>query len=114
MYNNSAIVVLADHGYAYDEVIGRQNPILYVKGIDEHHELQVSDKRVSSLDFNEAFIKLLDGNSSMELFQDIEENRERNFIWYAYTQENKMVEYVQKGNAWNLETIEKTGKEYNR
>ena len=113
-YDNTAIVITSDHGYADANLIGRQNPILYIKGIDEHHDLKSSNKKISSLDYSDTIIELLNRKKTDELFLDLKENRERTFIWYKFLKENKMVEYVQKGNAWNEDTIKKTGIEYNR
>lgn len=114
VYDNSAIVILADHGYDYENIIGRQNPILYIKGIDEEHDMRESDKKVSYLDLANTFIDLMNGKKTDELFEDIDDDRERNFIWYEYTKENNMVEYVQTGNAWDKETAKTTGKKYKR
>lgn len=114
VYDNSAIVILADHGYDYENIIGRQNPILYIKGIDEEHDMRESDKKVSYLDLANTFIDLMNGKKTDELFEDIDDDRERKFIWYEYTKENNMVEYVQTGNAWDKETAKTTGKKYKR
>ena len=35
-------------------------------------------------------------------------------ILYRYKTENHMYEYIQRGKAWDIESIEKTGKEYIR
>ena len=52
-YDNSIIIILADHGNNGYDPIGRQNPILYIKGFDElHSEMIISDKKVSYEDLN--------------------------------------------------------------
>ena len=96
------------------ESIGRQNPILFVKGIDEHHDMKNSDIKVSYTDLNALYLDLLDDKKSTEVFSDIPEDRERRIMVYEYLKENKMEEYIQKGNAWDNETMVKTGKKYNR
>ena len=49
VYDNSVIIIMADHGFNPIEIEKgdcRQNPILYIKGIDEHHEMYISDKPI--------------------------------------------------------------------
>lgn len=115
VYDNSIIIVLADHGYKIgNDAYGRQNPILYIKGFDEHHEMYESDLPISYFDLMDAYSDLLDGKESSELFSDVEYNRKRRFLWYEWTLEDHMVEYVQTGKAWDMDTLVKTGKEFNR
>lgn len=115
VYDNSVIVILSDHGYNGDDKIeGRQNPILYIKGINEHHKMITSDKPISFADLTNAYLDLLDGKKSTELFSGISNKRTRRYLQYSYTRENHMVEYEQTGKAWDLETLKKTGREFNR
>ena len=114
VYDNSVIIIMADHGYDFANVIGRQNPILFIKGIEEEHEMYESDKPISFEDFNEAYLNLLDGKASVDLFNNIDMNRERRFLYYQYTKEENMTEYVQTGKAWDESTIKETGKKFNR
>lgn len=115
VYDNSVIIIMSDHGYSLGNgSFGRQNPILFIKGINEHHKMIKSDLPISYTDLYDAYIELLNDNKSTELFKNIDKDRERKFIWYEYTKEDHMVEYVQKGKAWDLDTLVKTGKEFNR
>ena len=114
VYDNSAIIIMADHGYSYTGVDGRQNPILYIKGINEHHKMYTSDKQISHQDLAQAFTELIDGKTSKELFKDITNNRTRKYNWYEYTKENHMIEQQLEGKAWELEKMIPTGKEFNR
>ena len=117
VYDNAAIMVMSDHGYVIGNkngAYGRTNPILFIKGVDEHHDMLRSTKPVSYTDLDNAYVDLLDGKKSYELFDGIEYPRERIIMWYKYTKENHMVEYVQTGKAWDEKTLKKTGKEYNR
>ena len=114
VYNNSVIIIMADHGYNYDDVDGRQNPILFIKGIDEHHDMFRSKKQISYTDLMDAYMELLDDKKSSHIFSNISTKRKRKYIWYEYTKENHMVEYEQSGKAWDEDTLVKTGKEYNR
>ena len=115
IYDNSVIIIMADHGYYIGNGSdGRQNPILFIKGVDEHHDMIRSDIPVSYTDLNDAYIDLLNDKKSTELFSDIPKNRERRLLWYRYLKENHMVEYVQTGKAWNEKTLKKTGKVFDR
>lgn len=115
VYDNSVIVIMADHGYAKKKIIGRQNPILYIKGVNEHHDLMpVSDKRVSHIDLADAFVELLNDVKTEQLFPNIPIDRKRKLIWYRFTKENKMTEYQTNGHAWENHKLKKTGRKYNR
>ena len=112
VYDNSVIIVMADHGYWADG--GRQNPILYIKGIDEHHEMKTSDIPLSYEDLCDAYIKLLNGDKTDNLFKDIPNGRVRRFIENWFEDEDNMIEYEQKGKAWDMSTVVATGREFNR
>lgn len=114
VYDNSVIIVMADHGFADGDIIGRQNPILFIKGIDEHHDMIKSEIPVSFFDLNDAYQELLNDAKSTDLFSNISEPRERRFLYYAYTKEDHMEEMIQKGKAWDEDTLVSTGKEFNR
>ena len=115
VYNNSNIIIMADHGYSFIGAEGRQNPILYIKGKNEEHKkMTISDKAISYTDLNNAYTDLLNGKKSNELFTDIADKRERRYLFYIYNEEDHMVEYTQTGKAWDLNTLVKTGKEFNR
>lgn len=111
VFDNSVIVIMADHGYGG---ANRFNPIVLIKGIDDKGELKESDIPISFDDLQEGFKQLLDGKKSDELFGDIEKKRERKFISYEYTQEDHMVEYKTKGKAYEVDKFEKTGEVFDR
>ena len=73
IYDNSVIVVLADHGY-YDY---RQNSVFLVKGEKEVHPLAVSDKKVSFENLQETYKNLLQGMDAESAV--VEYNGERIF-----------------------------------
>lgn len=117
VYDNSVIIIMSDHGFNFEDidlVEGRQNPILYIKGIDEHHEMYTSDKPISYFDLMDAYNDLLEDKKSNELFTNIEYPRTRRYLWYIWTKEDHMVEYEQTGKAWETEKMVKTGREFNR
>lgn len=112
VYDNSVIVVMADHGYDLEGGdIGRQNPILFIKGINEHHSAMItSSKPISFVDLKNGFAGLIDNNKSTELFKDVTDNRTRRFLWYHWESSRHMVEYETKGKAWETDKMYKTGK----
>lgn len=113
-YDNSTIVVMADHGFWYDGT-DRQNPILYIKGVGETHDKMVtSDKQISYADIAEALTELLDDKNSEEIFAEVPtEGRVRRYLYNGFNEEEHMAEYEQTGKAWDISTFKPTGKEYN-
>lgn len=121
VYDNSVVIIMSDHGYIDTDVdnneyeYGRQNPLLMVKGRFEDHELQISQAPISYDDLQSAYIKLLDGKTSDQIFDWKEgDERERRFLFYWYLDEDHMTEYIQTGDASDLTTMIPTGKEFNQ
>lgn len=115
VYDNSVIIVMSDHGY--DEINGsqgRQNPLLLVKGINEKHEMKTSNKPISYDDLQLAYKHLLDSKVNDEIFDlHDDELRKRRYLFYNYGKEGHIVEYLQTGNAKDLDTLIPTGREFN-
>ncbi len=115
VYDNSVIVIMADHGYQpaknkpENYILSRFNPILLIKGAGEKHDLEYSDKPVSYLDLPGAYNDLLDGKQSSELFTDAEFPRTRTVIWYEIYKEEHMVEYQTDGKATEWDKFHETG-----
>lgn len=109
VYDNSVIVIMADHGYG--AINERQNPILYIKGINEKHSYRVSDKKISYVDLIPAFNQLIDGDSTDQIFNNLD-NEERRFLFYLFSDPSLITEQVSKGNAWDSSTIYDTGVTY--
>ena len=113
VYDNSAILIMADHGYGQDReipIIGRGNPLLAVKGVDEHHDLAVSQAPISYEDLQTAYQRLLEGRDSQSVFDAKEgDQRRRRILLYAYEQDFHMEEYVQTGHAFDITTLIPTG-----
>lgn len=117
LYDNTILIVMADHGYSN----GRQNPLLMVKGLDEHHSFEVSDKAVSYYDLQNAYIELLDKHlTGEEIFKNSVDN-ERNRIYCSVpfnthlnfdTYGGLMREYVCNGYAWDQSNLKGTGNQY--
>ncbi len=114
VFDNTAILFLADHGYVEDDIpFGRQNPFLLVKGIGEKHPFAVSDAPVTHEDLQTAYRRLLDGAQSKEAFDAREgDERQRRFLFFEYEKEEKMWEYYQTGHASDEETMLPTGEVY--
>ena len=122
VYDNSVIIVMADHGFnseLSDEgrtFEARQNPILFVKGVGEHHPYTTSDIPLSFSDLPASFINLMEGQSGEEAFAWTEgQQRERRYLYYDLNDgvgEKHMVEYIQTGHASDLSTLIRTGTEY--
>ncbi len=117
LYDNTILIVMADHGYSN----GRQNPLLLVKGLNEHHSFAVSDKAVSYYDLQDAYIELLDKHVvGEEIFGDSDDskrgrlycsvpfNTHLNFDTYG----GLMREYVCNGYAWDQSNLKDTGNQY--
>lgn len=119
VYDNSVIIVMSDHGYnsyEYNSPIGRQHPVLFVKGIGETHDsMQISYAPIAHEDFQEACLRLLSGAESSDIFDYKEgDSRERRYLFYYYGSDNKMEEFFQTGCSGNMETLISTGKFFNK
>ena len=116
VYDNSVIIVMADHGLDGSDTgiyTGRQNPILFVKGVNESHDMVISQAPISYDDLQEAFARLLDGKDSSEIFDYKEgDYRERTYLYYNMDRAEYMYEYVTVDHASKDESLIATGKEY--
>ena len=119
VYDNSAIIVMADHGSRIldeeEEELYKFNPIFMVKGIGETHPYQINQAPLSYEDLAECYERLMDHKSSLECFDWKEgDHRVRRLIWSAWLQENHMIEYELDGHASEYEKMVPTGREFNR
>ena len=115
IYDNANIIIMSDHGYSFIGPEGRQNPILYIKTKnDKHNKTVESSKKISYDDLQGAYEDILNGANTKTLFSDISNDRDRRYLFYIYNQEDHMIEYNQKGHAWDNDTMIPTGKEFNR
>lgn len=115
IYDDSVIIVMADHGYKVGDYDGkwRQNPILLVKGAGEKHDLEISDAPVSFVDLQEAYRRLMEGVTGTDIFDYKEvDSRERRFLLYEYNVESPMYEYIQSGKVGDRDTLLPTGQVY--
>lgn len=115
VYDNSAIIVMADHGYGWGDYFNQQNPIFFVKGVGEKHEFRISDAPVSYTDLQQAYERLMDGIGSEQIFDwKSGDQRERRYIFYQHSEEDHMIEYMQPGRADDAEAMYETGNVYDR
>ena len=114
VYDSTAIVILSDHGYADDDAAeGRQHPFLLIKGKNEKHPYAVNSAPLSHEDLQEAFLKLMDGSKSSELFPWEEgSERDRRYLFCRYGAEDTLEEFYQTGSADCLESMKSTGRVY--
>ena len=116
VYDNSAIILMADHGYGYDrdiELLGRLNPLLAVKGIDEHHSFRISKSPICYEDLQICYQRLINGSESEASFDAKEGDvRRRRVLIHAYEQDDHMEEYVQTAGAFHFDALVPTGKVY--
>lgn len=115
VYDNSVIIIIADHGYNFSEVFGRQDPILMIKGRGEKHKMQVSNAPISFDDLQEAYLRLIDGKQGTEVFDWKEgDRRERRYLWMeTHLRTEHMIEYLQPGKAGDTDAMFKSGREFN-
>ena len=118
VYENSSIIIMSDHGYVDDDktdrILGRENPLLLIKGFNETHDsMTISNQPISYDDLQDAYQRLLDGKYAQEIF-DVKENekRRRRFLAYDFTNSNHLYEYYQEGYASDESTLIPTGVEY--
>ena len=113
-YDNSAIIIMADHGFATDKNGNqRMNPIFFVKGVDEKHKgMQTSNKPVHFIDLEELYSDLISGKKDKELFSNISKTRTRRFLSYKINNKDYMEEYTTGGMVRDVEKYKKTGVVY--
>lgn len=117
VYDNSAIVILADHGYdKYEKTrLNRLNPVLYVKGINEKHDkIQTNAAPIAHEDLSASLAKLTDGTASNNIFKyKPGDKRTRRLMYYLWTKEDHVIEYTTDGPANDSSLMKATGKEFN-
>ncbi len=111
IYNNSAIVIMADHGFYGIN----QNPLFLVKGMQESHEMQCSDKSLSLyMDFGITLNNLSNGEEALDAVVDrIGEDR----IFYRFDSASlqsqndikQIIEFKTNGKAFDYDRMKETG-----
>ena len=114
VYDNSVIIVMADHGFYHDdEPSNRQHPILFIKGKNESHEYKVSEAPISFDDLQDAYSRLIDGATGEDVFDYKEgDERKRRYLYFEYIHDDILEEFYQEGYAGDMETLKATGRKY--
>lgn len=115
VYDNTILIITSDHGYNEEDgdvYYGRQHPMLFIKGLNEHHEeMNYSDAPISQIDFPDMYQKLLDGVSSDKVFRYADEDkRSRRFLLCTY--DDILIETFTTGHARDTDALETSGIEY--
>lgn len=78
IYDNSIIMVMADHGSDdYPGIKFKQSPLLLIKGMEEHHPFVVTDIPVSYSDLQVGYCNLINQTNTDNIFEIRDKNRER-------------------------------------
>lgn len=123
VYDNTAILILSDHGYTEDlddsvpggHNIRRRHSILLAKGFAEEHDYTVNDAPLSFGDLQDIYQRMLDGSSGSELIDwQSGDSRERRFLSYQQetVQKDGIIEMVQSGRSDDVNSIQPTGSVY--
>ena len=116
VYDNSAIIILADHGFWWDidddALLKRQNPILYIKGFNEHHSREISNEKISFDYLQDMYKNLLDGSDAGSVMSGIDNSNPRRFMLYRVFGYNHMEEFFQYGHSKDLNTLKASGNIY--
>lgn len=116
VYDNSVVVILADHGICLEEPTSsekKQNPMLMIKGRGEAHEFRKNDAPVSHADLQQAFVSLCSGSSSGECFIWHEgDQRERIFYQSDVVAEDPITELKTNSHASDYSALKATGRIY--
>lgn len=120
-YDNSRIIIMADHGYnpdladgrEYEDVNSRGNALFMVKSIGEDHEFQVNDSSISYENLQDMYQNLLNGADGNTCFDGLlDNNGRRRLLSYVYTDDSIITEYYQTGYATDMDTMVPTGNVY--
>lgn len=101
VYDNSSIIITADHGYYQKGII--TNPLLLVKPKTSHGKLDFSEACISQKDFHPTILSLAGLNDDLKYgygYTDVEENVDRERFYYQY------VDVKNQNNTWNRRLIE--------
>jgi len=120
VYDDSTIIIMADHGYYWAGVL--TNPVLLVKPKDEVGTLQVSDAPVSHHDFQPSILSyagLNENGEYGEAYLDIKNNEDRERLFYQYYLQDdsvgwkyRLIEYAIDPDGNERKNFHLTGVEY--
>ena len=114
VYDNTVIVILADHGYVPSDPesdIGKQHPFMIIKGKDEHHPFAENNAPISHEDLQQAYLRLMEGASADEAFPWKEGDiRERLYMYSDVVIRSDIYEYSTSSDAADTEALIPTGR----
>lgn len=120
VYDNSSIIIMADHGYYWDGTL--TNPVLLVKPKNASGTLQTSDAPVSHHDFHASILALAglnDDGKYGESYADLEESTDRERFFYQYYLQDesrngkyRLIEYMIDPEGNERKNFHLTGTEY--
>ncbi len=117
VYDNTAIVILADHGYDDQKhSSGRQNPLFLIKGRNESHPMTVSEEPITYDYLPEIYQNLLDGRTGIDaLPEDRDPSAPRRYMHFDYGNETHIVEMeLVNAKAAESSALKGTGRVFDR
>lgn len=91
-YDNSAVIIMADHGYSKDGVL--TNPVFLVKPQNTSGSLQISNAPVSHKDYPATLMTLAREEAAALKYResvfDVDEGEKREQLFYQYYYENEV------------------------
>ena len=119
VYDDTALIFMSDHGFNPEinpetkrvRAVGRQHPILLIKGLNEKNsKLDTSDAPIAYEDLQGAYLKLLEGYDSDDVFDWQEgDQRDREYYFYDNTIRSDMEIQIFHGHVLDTDQIERTG-----
>lgn len=83
---------------------------MLIKGINEKHDLIQSDIPITQMDLMAAYLELLDGKQSEELFSDVPDTRIRTVLFHQ--NDLNLIEYETNGKSTEYDKFKPTGRVY--
>ncbi|MDO4179048.1 MAG: YidC/Oxa1 family membrane protein insertase [Phascolarctobacterium sp.] len=113
VYDNSVIIIMADHGYLNI----RHNPMFMIKNPKEAHEFKVSDVPITYNDTGKLLASACQGKNIDEAFFKGLYTGRRTYLLYWWLNSGDdylppMMEYELTGNAQNHENLKLTGRTF--
>ena len=66
--------------------------------------MKISKKQISFDDLQEAYIDLLNGKITKNIFEDIDDDRERRYMFYPHGKTEHIYEYIQNSGTQYIKT----------
>lgn len=102
IYDNSAIVIMADHGGVEENASYLAScPLLLYKGFNEHHDFEINSDAISWEQINPTFVSLVTGiDDDRCIWNSHDKNNARRFLHHPLVMQNPpLEEYEVTGNV---------------